>query len=374
LDRLFIASVKAGAYGHGIVEVAQVLEDCGVHNLWTGSFQDALALRAAGIGSRIFMFAGALPEGMAELVRIGVTPTIVNHESAEAVAAASTAPVKVAVKIDCGFGRLGPRVDRGALELLQAVASNPCLILDCVYTHLPFGDRAGLEWAMAGTDAFAQLLDQLAAAGVRRPEIVQAGASGEVLTRTVKPVDTAVCVGHALYGLNPFTTLGLGGTAPLQASVTLRTSTRAVMTVRSRLIHISRHESVSADYAATGLQFIGPAAAGTTEAPRTLGIVPYGLGDGARIAIPPQVAQVLIHGIRCPIVATSLEYTTIDLTMCVVAAGIHCQIGDEVTLMGCSRDRVTNGIRVEEWAAWYGVSPLEMLCSIGGRMPTAVVS
>jgi alanine racemase len=412
VDRLFIASVKAGAYGHGVVEVAQVLEECGVHHLWTGSFQDALSLRAAGIGSRIFMFAGALPEGMADLVRIGVTPTIVNHESAEAVAAASTAPVKVAVKVDCGFGRLGPRVDRGALELLQAVASNPCLILDCVYTHLPFGDQTGLEWAMAGTGAFAQLLDQLAAAGIRRPEIVQAGASGEVLTRTVKPVDTAVCVGHALYGLNPFTTLGLGGPTPLQASATLRTPTRAVMAaVRSRLIHISRHESVSVEYAATGLQFIGPAAAGTTEAPRTLGIIPYGLGDGARIAIPPHVAEVLIHGIRCPIVATSLEYTTIDLTTCVDVAGIYCRVGDEVTLMGHSCDRVTSGssdskstlapvprgtasvkpaadtgltsadttdrgswIGVEEWAAWYGVSPLEMLCSIGGRMRTVVVS
>jgi alanine racemase len=106
------------------------------------------------------------------------------------------------VKVDCGLGRLGARVDAGAAELIEAISRLPHLRVGCVYTHLPFTDGPGLEWAMAGTAAFGRLMRDLEARGVPRPAIIQAGASGEVLTRTVQPVDTAVCVGHALYGVD----------------------------------------------------------------------------------------------------------------------------------------------------------------------------
>ena len=80
-------------------------------------------------------------------------------------------------------------------------------------------------------------------------------------------------------------------------------------------------------------------------------------------AVEGQTAEVVVRGVRLPIVATSLEYTTIDLTGCPEAG-----LGDEVTLMGGEA-----GISIEDWAGCFGVSPLEMLCSIGGRMPSVVV-
>jgi hypothetical protein len=33
----------------------------------------------------------------------------------------------------------------------------------------------------------------------------------------------------------------------------------------------------------------------------------------------------------------------------------------------------SGGAGLEEWSAWHGVSPLEMLCSISGRLPTFTV-
>jgi hypothetical protein len=32
-----------------------------------------------------------------------------------------------------------------------------------------------------------------------------------------------------------------------------------------------------------------------------------------------------------------------------------------------------HGITMEIWAATFGVSPLEMMCSVGGRMPSVIV-
>ena len=79
----------------------------------------------------------------------------------DAVSDAATEPTPVCVKVDCGFGRLGARVDKGALELLRQISKLPNVVLECVYTHLPFTDAPGLEWAMAGTRAFAQLMGEL---------------------------------------------------------------------------------------------------------------------------------------------------------------------------------------------------------------------
>lgn len=357
--RDLIASVKANAYGHGVVEVSRLLDSAGVSTLWTGSFEDALAVRDAGVDARILMFAGALPSAMGELLSAGVVPTIVNLAAAEAVSAAATKPTSVCVKIDCGFGRLGARVDKGGLELLQAVHALPNVSLDCIYTHLPFVDREGLAWAMAGTAAFAQLVDELDQAGIPRPTIIQAGASGEVLTQSVQPVDTAVCVGHALYGIDPFTTLGLGGEAPLQNG-----DTRVVLaSIKSCLIHIMQHDGVADRYLDTGLHYIGAAAKGSSDSLVTLGIIPYGLGDGARVAVPGQTTVVVVRGVKLPVVSVSLEYTTIDLSSCPEAS-----LGDEVTVMGEAA-----GISIQQWSAFAGVSPLEMLTSVGGRMPTVIV-
>ena len=43
------------------------------------------------------------------------------------------------------------------------------------------------------------------------------------------------------------------------------------------------HDDVTAEYSDTGMSYVGRAADASAESPITLGIIPYGLGDGARI-------------------------------------------------------------------------------------------
>jgi alanine racemase len=66
-----IASVKANAYGHGIIEVARRLAELAVDTLATGSLRDALAVREAGIGADIIMLGATLPEGIPQLLEHG---------------------------------------------------------------------------------------------------------------------------------------------------------------------------------------------------------------------------------------------------------------------------------------------------------------
>lgn len=60
-DRKIIASLKGNAYGHGVVPVARTLERLDVYCVATGSPADVVAIRGAGIKTRIMTFATAIP-------------------------------------------------------------------------------------------------------------------------------------------------------------------------------------------------------------------------------------------------------------------------------------------------------------------------
>jgi alanine racemase len=99
-DRRVIASIKANAYGHGVLEVARLLQRHNVFACWTGHVPEAIALRRAGITSRIIIFGGYLPSTIPILLKYDLIPTIYDDVGLDAaVCAADGAPVPVYVKV-----------------------------------------------------------------------------------------------------------------------------------------------------------------------------------------------------------------------------------------------------------------------------------
>ena len=105
--RKVIASLKGDGYGHDAVQVAKRLAALDVYMLSTGSMGEALAIRAAGVETPILIFGGALAEGIPELVRAGLIPTLMDLEQARAAAAAGVDEAPVFIKVDAGLNRLG---------------------------------------------------------------------------------------------------------------------------------------------------------------------------------------------------------------------------------------------------------------------------
>ncbi len=163
-DRHIIAALKGDAYGHGIGPVARCLARADVHSLATGSLRDAVAIRDAGVELPILMFAGPLPEGMAPLLERGLTPTVHDWTSAQAISEAAThaarGPAPVYVKVDSGLGRLGVPV-ADALDFVRKVRALDHVSVEGVYTHLTFQDAGGREWARERYAAFDALLEAL---------------------------------------------------------------------------------------------------------------------------------------------------------------------------------------------------------------------
>ncbi len=337
-----IAALKANAYGHGALPVARALDGEGLTAFMTGSFDEARRMKEAGLRTPVAMFAGALPEGMAALIAVGLTPTVVDLAGAEA--AAKAAPpggtAQVYVKVDAGLGRLGVVLEETE-EFLDTLARMPGLQVAGLYTHLPFGDGSGRDWAERRLQAFDALLDRLARAG-RTPPVTQARASC-CLAAGLSDRASAVCIGHLLFGLSPFS----------DDSVADISAYRPVLTeVGSRLVHIGDHRQGS-DFAignSYGLRH-----------GRRAGVAPIGISHGLPRPAPGSRPEALIRGRRVPIVAVSLEHLVLDLDGVDDAA-----VGDEALLLGRQGEAE---IEFGELAAWFGLSGLDTAMALSGRLP-----
>jgi len=328
-----IASIKADAYGHGAVEVARTLSNLGVYALATGSFSDAVGIRRAGIDTKILMFGGNLPEATAELLRHDLIPTVYNMPAAQAVSEAAVTLTPIYIKVDCGFGRLGVAIEE-AEAFIKRVAALPRIVVEGVYTHLPFRDPAGREWARERLEAFDELVAALAGAGLEFP-VTQAMSSACLLANLTDRC-TAISPGHLLYGLSP-----------VAADFVDMSSFRPVLhAIKSRLIHVAHHApdrtiGLGGPYAIKG---------GTVT-----GVVPVGLYDGYRNAAEGSKTAMLMRGRRVPVIRVSLEYTTLDL--CSID---QPKVGEEIIVLGQDgNDRIT----LKEIAGWQAAHPLNVLMS-----------
>jgi alanine racemase len=312
-----IASIKANAYGHGAVEVARRLEREGVFALATGSFDEAVAVRRAGIRTPILMFGGALPEAAPDLLRHGLIPTVSDLAWARAVSAAADRSVDVYVEVDAGLGRLGVPLEE-AEKLVDSIARLRHLRVVGLYTHLPFVDVSGRDWAVPRLAAFRALAERL---GV---PVTQALSSAGVIAG-LDGTFSAICPGHALYGLPP-------------ASPEVADMARfqpVLRAVKTRLIHITHHQAARSG---------GVGGRWSLDEGAITGVVPFGRHDGYRT--PSADAAMLAGGRRAPLLGVSLEHSTLDLSD---TPGVA--VGDEVVVVGAQGH---GRIALEEVASWLG--------------------
>lgn len=141
-SRKILAVVKANAYGHGAVPVAQALL-AQVDYFGVATLAEALELRNNGISKPILKFGPLISLAEAELaVAAEVEITVVDLESLRLIDQAvktQKRKAKVHLKIDLGMGRVGVSATQAVL-VAQELAQNPTVELVGVYGHLPCAD------------------------------------------------------------------------------------------------------------------------------------------------------------------------------------------------------------------------------------------
>ena len=336
----FLGVVKANAYGHGAVPVARALEKLGAEYLAVACLDEARELRQAGIEAPILILGVTPAEYAGQVVELGVTQSVGDWESAQALSRAAQAAgkrQKIHIKADTGMSRLGflcDEANRGAAaeEIARTVAL-PGLEAEGIFTH--FSDADGSEeFTMLQFTRFLDLLEDLKGRGITFA-IRHCANSAAVLNYPCTHLDM-VRPGIALYGHYPDPSCeGLDGPGLVP-----------VMTLKSRVAAVRREpEGAYVSYGRTA----------RLDGARKLAVIPIGYADGFSRLLSNK-GSVLIRGIPRPIVGR------VCMDMCMVEAGEDVQPGDEAEIFGES-------LPAEESAGHMGTVQYELLCAVSPRVP-----
>ena len=339
-----MAVVKADAYGHGAVVLAETALSSGATWLGVARCLEGAALRQQGVRAPVLVLGPTWPEEIDALVHHRLTPTVGCCEDAERLnreAARRRLTCPMHLKVDTSMSRYG-LLPQDCAAFFDKLGGWPHLHLQGVMTHLATADAPDDD---GGTrrhlDALRGVLQSAAARGVKPRYSHAAGSAG--IFRYPESHGNLVRPGISLYGSHPF---------PSRRADALR----PVIRWTTRLIRI---QTVPAGTGVSyGHTFV-------TQRPSRLGTLPVGYGDGLDRGLS-NVGEVLVRGQRAPLVGrVCMGLCVIDLT------GVpQAQVGDEVVLIGAQgQDRLT----VDDMAERCGRIPYELLCAIGQQVPRRYV-
>ncbi|MBA2286441.1 MAG: alanine racemase [Ktedonobacteraceae bacterium] len=338
-----LASLKADAYGHGVLKVARTVLLNGVSMLGVATVSEAVPLREAGINVPILVFGYVPLWQMREAVRLDLTVTLYALEAAHALSRAALALrriVKAHVKIDTGMGRLGIRAEQidEVLAFMRAVRLLPGIEIEGLFTHFAMADTQEPLHAREQLARFQRVLHALEAEQLR-PPLVHAANSAALLSLPEARFDM-VRPGIALYGLDP------------SAEVRLPQGFRPALAFKTQVAQVKTipaGEGIS-----YGCTYV-------TERPTRVAVLPVGYADGFRRA-PANWGVVLIHGQEAPI----LGRVCMDQCMIDVSHIPEVRMGDEVVLIGRQNGA---SLSAEQVAQRLGTINYEVVSEILARVP-----
>ena len=164
-----MAVVKADGYGHGLVPSARAAVEAGASWLGTAIVSEALALRAAGLGTRIlsWLWTPDETEAIDAAVAADIDLSVSTRWQLDAVSAAAARhgrPARVHLKIDTGLSRNGAYVADWP-DLVAAAAKDDQVDAVGVWSHFAYADAPGHPTIAGQIDAFREALDVADAAG-----------------------------------------------------------------------------------------------------------------------------------------------------------------------------------------------------------------
>jgi alanine racemase len=333
--------VKADAYRHGAVEVSRVLEERGARWLAVSNTDEGIALRDAGIRTRILVMADFLPFTREAMLAYDLTPVIHSLEDLaelNRLAASRSGRYCCHLKIDSGMGRLGVRAE--AFDVAQAILEARNVEVEGLMTHFASAANYQTEQTDEQLRAFEKMAAALTEAGVR-PKFLHSSSTIPVAYGRTAAWQEMVRPGHAIYG---YVSPARGHAPPRMLNVKPALSWRATI-LSTKEVPAGALIGYGGMYRATQPMHIAILAAGYADG------IPHRLGNRG---------SVIVAGKLAPIVgAVSMDLTTIDVSRSEVKPG------DAATLLG-SEGSVS--IDAQQIARWAGTISYSVLCGIHARV------
>lgn len=328
-----ICVVKANAYGHGSVPVAQRLVKEGCDFFAVSSIEEALVLREGGINCDILVLGYILPTRISDAIDNDISFACASLEFAKVLTSMPlTKRAKIHIKLNTGMNRTGFNIchDHGYEDLekaLEILKGNDKIKFEGVFSHFAKAeddaDFSEKQWGH-----FEKGVDFIKKHGVN-PEILHICNSAGTYNYPKFHLD-AVRAGINLYGCDGDENFKKG------------------MDFYTRIVDI--HTIEKGDGVSYGLGFVA-------EQKTKIAVIGAGYADGVFRCLSHGKGFVLVKGKKCPIIGR----VCMDMTMIDISDVEDANLGDVVTLWGSE-------LPTEIQANNAGTISYELLCSVAPRV------
>ncbi|MBA3964184.1 MAG: alanine racemase [Nitrospirales bacterium] len=335
-----LAVIKADAYGHGAIPVAQTLEHLGIFGFGVASVMEGIVLREHHIHCPILVMGPLLPEHLSEIIRHQLTPVISRAEIVQQLLerlSPRATPFPIHLKVDTGLHRLGFETDQALSLLTGQSLSTPLIEIQGLLSHFADADNQDHTLTNMQIQKFLAFNDQAKQLGIQKPILHMANSAGILFHPTAH-------LGMVRPGLM------LYGYAPRQESSPQSLPLEPVIQASTYVAHLRSLQPG---------EIVGYNALFRTRRPSQIAVLPVGYTHGFPRHLTG-LGHVLLKGEPAPIIGK----ICMDMMMVDVTDIPHPTVGDEVMLLG---KQGTREITAEDHAGWLNTIPYEVLCGIGGK-------
>ncbi|MFA4889853.1 MAG: alanine racemase [Candidatus Omnitrophota bacterium] len=335
-----MVTVKADAYGHGLVPVSRQLISAGVEFLGVASIDEGIKLREARINAPVLILGLVLKKDIGPLFQYRLTPTVCDLELAVALnqkAKFLNTRQAVHIKVDTGMGRVGV-LHEDAFLLVRKIQRLSRIDIEGIFTHFAFAD-INQDFTRYQLLLFNRLVERLRKLGVNIPLVHAANSMG--LLDYQDSHFNLVRPGLVIYGLYP------------KEGLSIRL--KPVLSLKTKIVLVKK---IPKGY---GISY---GHAYVTDKDTLMVVLPIGYGDGYPRNLS-NLASVLIKGKRFKISGRiCMDQMMVDV------GNLAVKTAEEVILIG---RQGKNRITVEELAGYAGTISYEIVCGLGSRIPRVYI-
>ena len=339
-DQKLFAVVKANAYGHGAVRVAQEAVKVGVSGFCVAILDEALELRRAGIIQPILVL-GVTPVKYAPLAAVnGISLTVPNLkwlQDSEPELSQNHLQLKIHLAVDSGMGRIGFSEDDEFIAANDFLLNNQNFNVEGMFTHFASADSNDDSYFLSQVDRFAHFKKLLKL----KPRWIHVdNTAASVFNKRVH--SDLVRFGIGIYGLNP-------SSNPAGPDLKTAIKLKPAMSFVSELVQVHTiHKGQGVGYGSTYI----------ADQDEIIGTVPVGYADGFIRKF--QGFKIKVGSEYCPIVGR------VCMDQLMVKLPCEMAVGTKVVLIS-NDPQAPNSIK--KAADYVDSIHYEVACLLDDRLP-----
>ncbi len=335
--------LKANAYGHGLVRIAQFYQELNADYLGVAVVEEGILLREYGINIPILILGGVWGNQIPLFLKndLAITASSIDKlKQIEETAEQMKIKARVHLKIDTGMERLGVHYYNAEKFLTEAYKCRHILV-EGIFSHFASSDSTDLTHTKLQYERFLEVLSFYDKHSIK-PPVRHISNSGAVLQFPEANLDM-IRPGILLYGVYP------------SKEIIKTIDVNPALTWKSMVVYF---KVIKPDHP------VGYGLTWQTDHNVRAVTIPVGYGDGYFRNMGNK-SRVIIRSKKYPVIGrVSMDQIVVNIE------SDSAYNGDEVILIGSDGKNI---ISCEDLAEWAGTIPYEILTNINTRVPRVYI-